>query len=146
MKAITLNSAVLVLVAVSLIIFSWNESASAAAKPARVEILYMNHGPLRPTIKKIKTLLNDYQETIQAAWYDVNQQSGQNFMQEHKLNGHIPLLILVNGRSDFSIDGRAVLLQGFPTGASPFKQVEGNWSLDDLRIILDQQVSQQQKR
>jgi len=142
----TLNSAVLALIAASIIVFSWNGQAAAAEKQAQIDILYMNHGPLRSTIAKIKALLNDYQETIQASWYDVNQQSGKEFMQEHKLHGHIPLLILLNGQSDFSIDGRAVLLQGFPTGASPFKQVEGNWSPDDLRILFDRQVSQQQAR
>ena len=142
----TLNSTILILIVASLIIFSWSGLTVAAAKPLRVEILYMNHGPLRPTIAKIKTLLNNYQKTIQASWYDVNQQSGHDFMQKHKLNGHIPLLILVNGQSEFSIDGRKVIMQGFPTGASPFKQVEGNWSLNDLRILFDQQIQHQQKR
>ena len=61
-------------------------------------------------------------------------------MKKQKLTGHVPLLLILEGQSDFTINGREVLFQGFPTGVSPFKQVEGNWSLDDLQIILDQKT------
>ncbi|RUM45379.1 MAG: hypothetical protein DSY80_03415 [Desulfocapsa sp.] len=107
---------------------------------AKVDILFMNHGPMRPTVAKIKTLLHGYGNTVQAGWYDVDQQSGQDFMRNNKINGHIPMLIRIDGQSEFTIDGRAVSFQGFPTGASPFKRVEGNWSPEDLKILLDQKT------
>jgi hypothetical protein len=125
----------------STIIFSMSAGqATAAAKQVQLDILYMNHGPIRPTIAKIKNLVAHYQDSIQASWYDFDQPEGKAFMKKQKLSGHIPLLLILNGQSDFTIDGRQVLLQGFPTGASPFKQVEGNWSLDDLQVILDQKT------
>lgn len=114
--------------------------ATAAAKQIQLDILYMNHGPMRPTIGKIKKLVTNYKGSLQVSWYDFDRPDGKAFMKKQKLSGHIPLLLILDGQSDFTIDGKQVRLQGFPTGASPFKQVEGNWSLDDLQVILDQKV------
>ena len=120
------------------ILFAASQTVYGAA--TKVDILFMNHGPMRPTVAKIKTLLHEYGNTVQAGWYDVDQQAGKDFMHKNKINGHIPMLIRVNEQSEFTIEGRAVSFQGFPTGASPFKRVEGNWSLEDLKILLDQQT------
>ncbi len=109
-------------------------------KRIQLDILYMNHGPMRPTIDKIKKLVANYKGGLQVSWYDFDQPQGKAFMKKQKLTGHIPLLLILDGQSDFTVDGREVLLQGFPTGAGPFKQVEGNWSLDDLQVILEQKA------
>ncbi len=133
----TLTSAAIILFAS--ILFSWPSQGNATDK-VQFDILYMNHGPMRPTIAKIKDLLGNYGDTVQTSWYDVDQPSGKSYMKKKKILGHVPLLIMIDGQSDFNIDGRAVKLQGFPTGASPFKRVEGNWSLDDLQLLLDKKV------
>lgn len=130
---------VIVLIFFSCIFFSLLGQSSAAEK-VQVDILYMNHGPMRPTISKIKDLLGNYENTVQALWHDVDQPSGKSFLKQQKIVGHIPMLIMIDGQSGFSIDGRDVTLQGFPTGASPFKRVEGNWALDDLQLLLDKKV------
>lgn len=109
----------------------------AAAATIKMDILFMNHGPMRPTVAKIKSLLNNYSGDVAASWYDADLKSGKTFMREQGITGHIPLLIQINGQSAFTLDGRSVTLIGFPTGAAPFKRVEGNWSLDDLQRILD---------
>ncbi len=120
-----------------LLFFVLYSTASAATK---VDILFMNHGPMRPTVAQIKTLLAEYGDRVQAEWYDVDQKSGKTFSKKKNITGHIPMLILINDQSKFTIEGREISLQGFPTGASPFKRVEGNWSLDDLKILLDKEV------
>ena len=125
----------------SIIMFSLSAGqATAVGNQVQLEILYMNHGPMRPTIGKIKKLVANYKGSIQVSWYDFDRPEGKAFMKKQKLTGHIPLLLILDGQSNFTIEGRQVLLQGFPTGASPFKQVEGNWSLDDLQVILDQKT------
>lgn len=135
------NIFVYVSIVASIIIFGMSTGqATAAAKQVQLDILYMNHGPMRPTIVKIKKLVANYKGSLQVSWYDFDQPEGKAFMKKQKLTGHIPLLLILDGQSDFTIDGREVLLQGFPTGASPFKQVEGNWSLDDLQVIFEQRT------
>ena len=133
------------LLAGTLLLFSLAGQSMAGDK-VQLEILHMNHGPLRPTIVKIKDLLENYTDTIQASWFDFDTPAGKKFMKKQNLSGHIPMLLLIDGESDFTIDGRNVQLKGFPTGASPFKTVEGNWSLDDLKIIFDQKTANIKKR
>jgi len=133
------------LLAGTLLLFSLAGQSMAGDK-VQLEILHMNHGPLRPTIVKIKDLLENYTDTIQASWFDFDTPAGKKFMKKQNLSGHIPMLLLIDGESDFTIDGRNVQLKGFPTGASPFKTVEGNWSLDDLKIIFDQKTANKKKR
>ena len=121
------------------ILLNWPSQGYAMDK-TQLDILYMNHGPMRPTIAQIKDLLGNYGNTVQVSWHDVDQPSGKSYMKKKKIVGHIPMLIMIDGQSDFSIDGREIQLQGFPTGASPFKRVEGNWSLDDLQLLLDKKM------
>jgi len=135
MKSITKLSSFF-LTALFIIAFTVQSSAAST----KVDILFMNHGPMRPTVAKVKELLTGYGDSVDASWHDVDQRSGKTFMKEQKIHGHIPMLIMINGQSEFSIEGRPVTLQGFPTGASPFKRVEGNWSVDDLKILLDKET------
>lgn len=121
------------------ILFSCPGQGNATDK-VQLDILYMNHGPMRPTIANIKDMLGNYGDTVQASWHDVDQQSGESFMKKHNIVGHIPMLIIIDGQSDFNIDGRDIKLKGFPTGSSPFKRVEGNWSLEDLQLLLDNKL------
>jgi len=118
---------------------SW-PGASFAAEKVQLDVLYMNHGPMRPTVAKVKALVKDFGDRVQAAWYDFDQPSGKAFMAEKKIVGHVPMLIMINGKSDFTLGQRDVKLQGFPTGAGPFKRVEGNWSLEDLKLLLEQHL------
>lgn len=107
------------------------------AAAVKVEILYMNHGPMQPTLRDLKELLAGFQDRVAVQWFDVDQAAGKAFMEEKKIRGHVPMLIFVDGEKQFTIKGRAVNFQGFPTGAGPFSSVEGNWTPADLRALLD---------
>lgn len=110
---------------------------AAANNPVKVEILYMNHGPMQPTIRNVKKLLTNYQGRVAVQWFDADRDSGRDFSRKKKIRGHIPMLILINDRKIFTLGERRVTLKGFPSGKGPFKSVEGNWEISDLRQILD---------
>ncbi len=133
---------ILPLLVVAFLLVVGRADLASAGPGHRLEILYMNHGPMRPTIAKIRDLLAPHTGSIQAVWYDFDTPAGKRFMKDKKLKGHIPLLLVLDGRSDFLVNGRPVRLQGFPSGAGPFKSVEGDWSLEDLQTILAEQVRQ----
>ena len=133
-----------------LVIFPLTLSAAENPEPmpapaAHLEVLYMNHGPLRPTLRKIRHLVSTYGSRLQVTWYDFDTPAGKNFMNQHNLSGHIPLLLFLDGQSEFILEGRKVRLQGFPSGAGPFKSVEGNWTLPDLDTILKQRINPQDR-
>jgi hypothetical protein len=108
-----------------------------SAATVTVEILYMNHGPLRATIRELHELLDHYEGKVSTSWFDVEQDEGKAFEHEKGIQGHVPLLLLINGQKDFVVDGKTITFQGFPSGSGPFKEVEGNWSIADLQRRLD---------
>ncbi len=103
--------------------------------PVKVDILFMNHGPMQPVIKSLKEILARHAGTTSSAWYDFERSSGQDFMNQKGIKGHIPLLIYLNGSPTWEIKGRKVTFVGFPDGYGPY-QFRGKWSLEDLDRLL----------
>jgi hypothetical protein len=118
--------------------FSNAYAASAyAAKPPRVEVLYMNHGPLMDTLDKMKSVFSSYGNRISVSWYEFYSKQGEDFKAEKGINQHVPLVIWIDGNEVVKLGQRQVKFEGFPTGAGP-AFFQGKWTIDDLRAALDQ--------
>jgi hypothetical protein len=108
----------------------------ATAKPVEVEVLYMNHGPLQPTLEQVRAVFAKYGPRIAVVWHDSETDDGRAFMARKNLSGHIPLVIWLDGTFKHTRDGKEVSFTGFPTGAGP-AFFQGKWTTDDLRRVLD---------
>jgi hypothetical protein len=108
-----------------------------SASPVAADILYMNHGPLRPTVEQIRQILSDYGDKVNSSWYDFESKEGEKFMAQKGIRQHIPLVIWLNGKSTVPVEGRDVQLMGFPSGSGP-APFQGKWTMADLRKALDQ--------
>jgi len=113
---------------------------TTAPDVATVEILFLNHGPVRGVLTDIDSLLEGYGEQIHVAHYDFNTPEGEAFAQSQGLSGHIPLVIFVNGSKDFTVGDRAVEFFSFPQGQGTGVVPDGAWSIADLQQVLDQVV------
>jgi hypothetical protein len=123
-------------VAMALIVLVSFPTHGLPASPVAVDILYMNHGPLRPTLDQIKQVLAGYGDKINAAWYNFESKEGEKFMAQKGIRQHIPLAIWVNGKTAVPVEGKDVQLMGFPSGSGP-APFQGKWTMDDLRKALD---------
>jgi len=112
-------------------------SSAYAAKPTRVEVLYMNHGPLMDTLDKMKSVFSAYGNRISVSWYDFESQAGEDFRAKKGINRHVPLMIWIDGDTMVSLGRKQVKFIGFPTGAGP-QFFQGKWTMEDLRAALDQ--------
>jgi hypothetical protein len=130
MKKIILSClVVLALFSVSFTVF--------AAKEVKVEVLYMNHGPLQSTLQDLKTLFAQYGNRITVAWHDVDTQDGEQFMAKKGIRGHIPLVVWMDNKVKVPVDGREITFAGFPTGSGPLF-FQGKWKMEDLKRALNQ--------
>jgi len=111
-------------------------AAALPAAPVSVEILYMNHGPLQPTIREIRALCGSYGKALTVAWYDSESPEGEKFMARKGVQGHVPLIIWIAGKTKISVNGKEIQFVGFPTGSGP-AFFQGKWTTDDLRAALD---------
>jgi hypothetical protein len=123
--------------------FSSAYTASAyAAKVGSVEVLYMNHGPLMDTLDRIKAVFSTYGDRIRVSWYDFESREGEEFMAKKGIRQHIPLVIWLDDRVEFRVDGKEIIFAGFPTGSGP-QFFQGKWTITDLRKALDQLTGNQ---
>jgi hypothetical protein len=130
MKKIILSClVVLVLFSIPLTLF--------AAKEVKVEVLYMNHGPLLESLQQIKNVFSQYGSKITVSWYDFETKEGEQFMAKKGLTQHIPLVIWLDGKPALTVNGKEIKFVGFPTGSGPLP-FQGKWTMNDLRTALDQ--------
>jgi hypothetical protein len=108
-----------------------------AAKEVKVEVLYMNHGPLLDSLEQIKKVFSQYGSKITVSWYDFETKEGEQFMAKKGLTQHIPLVIWMDGKYSIPVDGKEIKFVGFPTGAGP-AAFQGKWTMDDLKKALNQ--------
>jgi hypothetical protein len=124
-------------VAVAILVLVSFPLIGRSANPVTVDILYMNHGPLRPTVEQIRQILSGYGDKVSSSWYDFESKEGEKFMAQKGIRQHIPLVIWVNGKSTVPVEGRDIQLMGFPSGSGP-AAFQGKWTMTDLRKALDQ--------
>ncbi len=122
------------LLIVSLICIPWT---AMAVKPVKIEVLYMNHGPLQDTLDGIKKVFSQYKEKVSVSWYDFESKEGEAFMAKKKITQHIPLAIWMDDQTKFKVDGKDIIFAGFPTGSGP-AFFQGKWTMADLQKALDQ--------
>jgi hypothetical protein len=132
------KSAIVVLTV--LVMLSLSLSAHAV-KPTKVEVLYMNHGPLMSTVKQIKDTLSRYGDKLSVSWYDFDTSEGEQFMAKKGIKQHVPLIIWIDGNPSVKVGEKEIKFVGFPTGSGP-AGFQGKWTMEDLRTALDQVTAQ----
>jgi hypothetical protein len=108
-----------------------------AAKEVKVEVLYMNHGPLLDSLEQIKKVFSQYRSKITVSWFDFETKEGEQFMAKKGITQHIPLVIWLDGKYSIPVNGKEIKFVGFPTGAGP-TAFQGKWTMEDLKQALDQ--------
>jgi hypothetical protein len=114
-------------------------SAAYSKDPVAVDVLYMNHGPMKPTLRELRALFPQYGDKITVSWYDFESEAGERFKARKGIHEHTPLVIWVDGRSEIVKNGRTLKFEGFPSGSGP-SFFQGKWELADLVAILDQET------
>ena len=109
-------------------------------EPIRIDVLYMNHGPMRPTLRNLEDLFNGYGEKIAVFGYDFESEKGEKFKAQKGIRTHIPLVIWIDGKSTVQVNGKPVTFSGFPSGSGP-SLFQGKWNLGELKTALDQATS-----
>ncbi len=108
-----------------------------AANEVKVEILYMNHGPLLDSLEQIKKVFSQYGSKITVSWHDFETKEGEQFMAKKGITQHLPLVIWLDNKYSIPVNGKEIKFVGFPTGSGP-AAFQGKWTMDDLRQALNQ--------
>ncbi|MBU2551316.1 MAG: hypothetical protein KKB20_23085 [Proteobacteria bacterium] len=107
-----------------------------AAGPVLIDVLYMNHGPMQPTLEQMRSTFSRFGDKIQVGWHDFESEEGAAFKAEKGIKTHVPLQIWLDGKDTRVVGGKTVRFFGFPTGAGP-GFFQGQWSLNDLSTAIE---------
>jgi hypothetical protein len=125
-----------ILCSLTLVILCFGMTAHAA-NTTKIDVLYMNHGPLMDTLNKMKGIFSGYGNQLIVSWHDFETEEGAQFMAKMGIKQHVPLIIWIDGTPKVTVGVRQIAFAGFPTGSGP-ASFQGKWTLDDLKAALDQ--------
>jgi hypothetical protein len=112
-------------------------STAHAATPIKVDVLFMNHGPLMDSLNKMKAVFSSYGNQLNVSWHDFDTDEGEKFMVKMGIKQHVPLIIWIDGTPKVTVGVKQITFAGFPTGSGP-AMFQGKWTLDDLKAALNQ--------
>ena len=115
-------------------------SPSPTPGAATVDILFLNHPPVRDVLTQVDPVLAAYGDKVSVTRYDVDTTEGASFAKKKGLTGHVPLAIFVNGSQTFDVNGRKVTFESFPQGAGTGLVPDGAWTVADLDSVLQSVV------
>jgi len=109
----------------------------AWAAPPVVEIVAYAHPPVQSALKPLRDWLAQQGGKLRVVEMDMESLAGEARLKAVGLKGHIPIVILVDGRYRYTrADGSAVEFVSFPAGPGTPPAVEGAWSAADVEAVV----------
>ena len=109
-----------------------------ASGPVQIEIISLDHAPIRPAAQEVMAVAAEYGDKVIVQSYNFDTPEGAAFAEERGLTEHTPIAIFVNGKIEFELNGRPVIFHSFPQNGGTGMVPDGQWTMDDLRAVLDQ--------
>jgi hypothetical protein len=109
--------------------------ATASAASGTVEIFYLPHPPAEAVVRDVESVLEKH-GGFKVVKYSFDDPRNKKLLAQYNLREHMPLVIFINGRNEFSLGKRKVVFKNFPKGNSFVPMFEGNWSYQDLESVL----------
>jgi hypothetical protein len=119
--------------------FAFSMGTAWGAQPV-VEIIAFAHPPVQSALKPLRDWLASQGKKVRVVETDMESAAGEKRMASVGLTGHIPIVVLVDGKYAFTRkDGTPVELKSFPFGLGTPEGVKGAWALDDVKAAISAQ-------
>jgi hypothetical protein len=105
------------------------------ASTAVVEIFYLPHPPAEAVVRDVEAALHGI-KGVEVRKYSFEAAESRKQMARYSIREHTPVMIFINGRNDFVIGNRKIVLKNFPKGNAFVPNFEGNWSYQDIGEIM----------
>jgi hypothetical protein len=116
-------------------------TSHALAAPPTVEILAMPHPPVKMALAPLREWLSAQGTKLKVVETDVESPQGEKRLAAVGLNGHIPIVILIDGNyRQQRKDGSVLELVNFPAIAGAPPGVRGSWTTADVQSVLTQRM------
>lgn len=111
--------------------------ATARAATPTVEIVAMAHPPVVAALQPLRDWLAGQGKRVRVVEIDAESPAGEQRMRAVGLQGHIPILILIDGRHVFTRKaGGSVAFVKFPDVPGSPPGMRGNWRIADVQAVV----------
>ena len=115
-------------------------SGAFAATPT-VEIVAMAHPPVQAALAPLRQWIATQGNKLKVVEINVETPQGEKRLQSVALDGHIPILILIDGQYRHRRkDGSAVAFVNFPSIKDAPSGVRGEWTTADVQAVLAERI------
>lgn len=120
----------------AIVSFALTTAVAWAVTPS-VEIVAMAHPPVQSVLRDFRGWLAQQGDKIRVIEIDAESPQGKARLESIGLKGHIPIVILVNGKTHYrNVHGADVEFVGFPAVKESPPGVRGNWQIEDVQAML----------
>ncbi len=109
--------------------------AAWATQPI-VEIITFSHPPVRSALKPLRDWLVTQGDKARVVEVDMETPAGEKRAASVGVTGHVPILVLVNGRYAFTRkDGSPMVFKSFPAGPGAPGSKDA-WTIEDVKAVV----------
>jgi len=111
--------------------------ACAQTKP-HIQVFYKEKQPSLQTYEKVKEFLSLYADKYQIDYLLMSEEHNVDLMKSYGFpTDHFPFGIAVDGKTSAKINDELIIFAKFPDFMHHIGRHEGNWTLEYLKIVLD---------
>ncbi|MFP4547235.1 MAG: hypothetical protein ACLFQM_03830, partial [Fidelibacterota bacterium] len=119
-----------------LILTLW--SVLFAAGQPEILIFYKEKEPSQRVLARVDSVLNEFRDSCQIKYYNVMDEENKELAIELGLpQPHLPFAVVINGKFTAKIDDELISFVYFPLFMKGIGRHEGNWSMDYLMMVLE---------
>jgi hypothetical protein len=109
------------------------------AKPAStIDVFYKNQPPSLKTLEKVLPVLNEFSSKYSVNLHCITDTLSTDLIQEYQLPAtHFPFAVVINGMFSAEFENKKIDFIHFPEFMHGIGRHEGNWSLEQLKTVLN---------
>lgn len=113
------------------------EEALYPTSSQQIEIIYLGHPPVKKVVDEVTEIVRKH--GIEPKLYDFSSSEGERFAKKKGITEHVPIVIYINGKDEFKINGRQITFYSFPSDmGNDFPVESGSWTYKDLDTVLQE--------
>ncbi len=103
-----------------------------------VSVFYKEKKPSQIVLSKVDSLLENYSQFYEIRYYDIEDDENAEIISENGLpEKHFPFAVVIGDKFTVKIGKRIASFVHFPEFMNGIGRHEGNWSLEDLQLALE---------
>lgn len=109
-----------------------------ASEQSIISVFYKEMIPSQKVLARVDSLLVGYADNYEIKYFNIEEEKNAELIKEIGLpETHFPFAVVINGKFAADINGKSVSFVHFPLFMKGIGRHEGNWSLEDLRKVLE---------